>query len=110
MNEMKNVYGSMMSKQAFFAEINKLHEVAARTEMAHVNGFIDYAANEAYNRIVINGKHRPENFGEVLQSNIEKSRVSNEVKKAYMANCWRLDERRGDCFEFPRAADLWAQF
>lgn len=111
MNEMKNVYGKLMSKQAFFSEVNKLHAMVSAVEAAHDSDFIDYRANVAYNRIVINGNYRPENFGEVLRERFKTAtNVSEEVKCVYWQNCWYHDERRGDCLTYPAASTMWAQF
>ena len=110
MNESKKIYGKTMSKSAFFAEVNRLHTLVSAVEAAHDSDFIDYRANVAYNRVVINGAHRPENFGEVLRESFDTANVSDEVKRVYWANCWYHDERRGECLTYPAASAMWAQF
>lgn len=94
-----------MDKQKFFATVQKIHN-----ELKPVVNFDDgedYIANQTYNKVVVNGVRKPENMGEKVALILEKY---GEIGKLYKGQCWYPDERRGDCFEFPPAANLWAAY
>lgn len=59
-----------MDKQKFFNTVVQIHN-----ELSPVVNFDDeedYAANQAYNKVVVNGVRKPENMGEKVALILEK--------------------------------------
>ena len=94
-----------MDKQKFFSIVVRIHN-----ELSPVVNFDDgedYLANQAYNKVVVNGEHKPETMGEKVNGILARY---GAIGKLYQDNCWWPDERRGDIFQFPQAAELWAAY
>lgn len=83
--------------------IQKIHDaIQPYTFGGELQASYDYEGNKAYNKYVSNGKHKPENFQELVRHILNSfiPEYGREVVEAYKKLCFFEDERHV-YFQFP---------
>lgn len=73
----------------------------------------DYEANMVYNKTVVNGKRKPENYIELVEETLcalEYTSINKNVLEAYKKSCFIINSGITENFYYPPCKQVYARY
>ena len=108
---MKNIVNGMNLSipSELFADIQRIHKAIPN----YYEDCTDYEYNKVYNKTVINGKHRPEDYIELVNevlSSLEYTSINKNVLEAYKKTCFWNNNGIVEMFFYPSCKQVYAKY
>ena len=108
---MKNIINGMSISipNTIFSDIQRIHCAIPN----YWEDSTDYAANMAYNKTVINGSHKPEDYIELVNevlSSLEHTSINKNVLEAYKKTCFWNNNGIVEMFFYPSCKKVYAKY
>ena len=108
---MKNITNGMNIRipAELFADIQRIHKAIPN----YYEDCTDYEYNKVYNKSVINGKHRPEDYIELVEevlSSLEHTSINKNVLEAYKKTCFWNNNGIVEMFFYPSCKKVYAKY
>ena len=108
---MKNIINGMSISipNTIFSDIQRIHRAIPN----YWEDSTDYAANMAYNKTVINGSHKPENYIELVKETLcalEHTSINAAVLQAYKKSCFIINNGITENFYYPSCKEVYGRY
>lgn len=108
---MKNIVNGMSISipNTIFADIQRIHHSIPN----YWEDETDYAANKVYNKTVINGERKPENYIELVKETLcalEYTSINKNVLEAYKKSCFIINSGITENFYYPSCKEVYGRY
>ena len=108
---MKNIINGMSIKvpQNILSDIQRIHHSIPN----YWEDETDYVANEVYNKTVINGERKPENYIELVKETLgalEHTSINAAVLQAYKKSCFIINNGITENFYYPSCKEVYGRY
>ena len=108
---MKNIVNGMSIRipSELFADIQRIHNAIPN----YWEDKTDYEYNMVYNKTVINGKRKPENYIELVKETIcalKHTSIDSSILEAYEKSCFWNNGGITEMFFYPSCKEVYARY